>query len=280
MAQAIGLVQAAQLAPTAIGPTIGGVISDAFGLRANFILTGVILIVPATLLFFLVKESGYGPATERPATATSTAARGSRFGMFALPGFAAALVILFVARFADRALPPVLPLFLVHLDTPAAQLATITGFVVSAGAVAAACSSMVYGRRARSENTRRLLIVALAGGTIFSLLLALARGWPEVVVLRVILGLLAGGAMSLAYTMGARMAPAERSALTLSVLASCAMLGGAVSPMLAGLIGQLDLRYVFVANAVAYLLAFGLALVPSTGQIPASQTDQTVASET
>jgi MFS family permease len=109
--------------------------------------------------------------------------------------------------------------------------------------------------------------------------LALSRSWPEVVVLRIVLGLLAGGAMSLAYTMGARMAPPERSGLTLSVLASCAMLGGAVSPMLAGLIGQFSLRYVFLANAVAYLIAFGLALLPSTGRAPAPDPDLAPASE-
>src|SRR5215208_5732050 len=40
MAQAIGMVQAAQFLPMAIGPTIGGVISDAFGLRVNFAVTG------------------------------------------------------------------------------------------------------------------------------------------------------------------------------------------------------------------------------------------------
>lgn len=281
MAQAIGLVQAAQLAPTAIGPTIGGLISDAFGLRANFILTGVILIVPASLLFFLVKESGFGGDAKQPAAAAAPAAsNGSRFGMFVVPGFAAALGILFVARFADRALPPVLPLFLVQLETPDAQLATITGFVVSAGAVAAAASSMLYGRRSRSDNTRRLLIVALAGGMLFSVLLALSRGWPEVIVVRIILGLLAGGAMSLAYTMGARMAPPERSGLTLSVLASCAMLGGAVSPMLAGVIGQLSLRYVFLANGAAYLAALGLALLPSTGHAPAPEPEVAAATET
>ena len=268
MAQAIGLVQAAQLAPTAIGPTIGGVVSDTLGLRANFILTGLILIVPATLLYFLVQEASYADAADRPAVRPATK-RGSVFSIFTIPGFAAALAILFVARFADRALPPILPLFLVELDTPSAQLATITGLVVSSGAVAAACSSMIYGRRARPDNSRRLLIIALAGGAACSILLGLVVSWTQVVVLRLILGLLAGGSMSLAYTMGARLAPAERSGLTLSVLASCAMLGGAASPMLAGLIGQASLRLVFLANAAAYLVAVALAALVAARGAPA-----------
>ena len=122
---------------------------------------------------------------------------------------------------------------------------------------------MAYGRWARPENTRRLLIVALAGGAVCSVLIALAGDWIQVVVLRILLGLLAGGTISLAYTMGARLAPSERSSMTLSVLASCGMLGSATSPIMAGMIGQASLRIVFVAMAVAYLLAVVLAVLPS-----------------
>jgi DHA1 family multidrug resistance protein-like MFS transporter len=258
MAQAIGLVQAAQLAPTAIGPTIGGVISDLFGIRANFIMTGVILLVPATLLFFMVKDARDAPADRAKTAATP---KGSVWSLFALPGFAAAVGILFAARFAERTLPPMLPLYLVELHTPAAQLATITGGVVAIGAVAAAASSMLYGRWARPETTRRLLMIALGGGAIFSALFVVAHDWIEVVFLRLVLGLMAGGAMSLSYTLGARMAPAGRSALTLSVLSSCAMLGMAVSPILAGLISQASLSYVFLMNAGVYAVALALAAV-------------------
>ena len=191
--------------------------------------------------------------------------------LLTVPGFAMAIAILFMARFTDRALPPILPLYLVELDTPAGQLATITGVVVGSGAVAAACSSMLYGRWARPESTRRLLVVALVGGAACSALLSLASGWPEVVALRLVLGLLAGGSMSLAFTFGARLAPPERSGLTLSLLSSGGQLGGAVSPVLVGLIGQFSLRYVFIANAAAYLIAAVLAGLPSRDRDRASQ---------
>jgi MFS family permease len=140
--------------------------------------------------------------------------------------------------------------------------------VVASGAVAAACSAMFYGRWARPENTRRLLIVALAGGAVCSGLIALTHGWLEVAVLRLGLGLLAGGTLSLAYTMGARLVPTARSALALSVMASCGQLGGASAPMLAGLIGQLSLRSVFVATSGAYLAALALAVLPIVGRSP------------
>src|SRR5262249_24357846 len=152
---------------------------------------------------------------------------GSFTSLFFLPGFMLALAILFLTRFTERALPPILPLYLIELQTPPAQLATITGVVVASGALAATCSSIGYGRLARPENTRRLLVMALGGGVLVSVLIAFAGDWLQLIVLRVALGLLAGGTISLAYTMGARLAPPERSSMTLSVMASCGMLGAA-----------------------------------------------------
>ena len=268
MAHAIGMVQAAQFLPLAIGPTIGGVISDTLGLRANFIFTSVILIVPAALLYFLVDESSYGAADRTAARAGRE--RGSIWSLLALPGFAVALGIVFAARFSDRALPPVLPLYLVELDTPSAQLATITGLVVAAGAIAAAGSSMLYGRWSRPENTRRLLIVALIGGALFTAAIAFASSWSEVVVYRVLAGLMAGGCMSLAYTFGARLVPSERSGVTLAMLSSAGQFGGAVAPMLMGVVSQIGLRQVFLANAAVYLVAVVLAALPVMGRVRAS----------
>ena len=261
MAQAIGLTQAAQIAPAAIGPLIGGILTDAFGMRNSLMLTGILLLIPTVLLTFLVRESFDQPASERSG-GKAKGGRGSMLTLLAIPGFMAALSILFVARFADRAMTPILPLFLIQLETPSALLATITGVVVAGGALAATCSSVVYGRWSRPENTRRLLIIALAGGAVCSVLIAVAGDWIQVVVLRVLLGLLAGGTISLAYTMGARLAPSDRSSVTLSLLASCGMLGSASSPVLAGLISQASLRIVFLAMGVAYLIAVGLAVLP------------------
>jgi MFS transporter, DHA1 family, multidrug resistance protein len=261
MAQAIGLTQAAQIAPAALGPLIGGLITDAFGIRSSFMLTGILLIIPSILLGFVVQESLDGTPAERAASKVK-GGKGSVASLFVIPGFVAALAILFLARFTDRGMNPIIPLYLVELETPEAQLATIAGAVVAAGALAATVSSILYGRWSKPENTRRLLVIALAGGAAFSILLALVGNWIEVILVRILLGLLAGGTISLAYTIGARMAPSERSSLTLSVLASCGMLGSASSPILAGMLSQVSLRAVFLATAAAYLIAVGLTVIP------------------
>ncbi|MDP8921612.1 MAG: MFS transporter [Chloroflexota bacterium] len=262
MSQTIARVQAAQIAPAAIGPLIGGPLADLLGQRATFMITGALLLVPIALIAVVLKESADAPSPDKPA-AKVPARGGSMLGLMLLPGFAAAVAILFLTRFTERAIQPIVPLYLIELQTPAALLATITGVAVSGGAVAATCSSLLYGRWAQPATIRRVLVAALAGAAACAALFALARGWPEVIGLRLLLGLLAGGTISLAYTLGARLAPPERAATTMALLASWGMLGSAVAPILAGMLGRLSLRAVFVATAAAYLLAALLVALPA-----------------
>ncbi|MFN8636908.1 MAG: MFS transporter [Chloroflexota bacterium] len=242
-------------------------LSDTFGIRTNFIVTGLLMIVPAVFLFFTVKEGTYGGTSNelaesaRPAESPAPE-RGSLFRLLLLPGFATALAILFMTRFTDKALVPILPLYLIEVNTPSAQLATITGFVVASGAVAAGGSSMFYGRWSRPENTRLLLLVALTGGAVCSALLAASYDWVQVAVLRLILGLLAGGTASLGFAYGLRLAPPNRSAATLSLLTSSGQFGGALSGVLVGVASQAGLSYAFLANAGAYLVAVALTALP------------------
>jgi DHA1 family multidrug resistance protein-like MFS transporter len=256
--QTVGLMQAAQILPLAIGPVIGGVISDAFGLRANFHFTGAVVALAALVLIFLFKEER---AATQPAAPRGAKGKTGRWVLLGLPGFGATMGLLFLAQFVDRSLPPILPLFLSQIDTPEAQLATISGLVVAAGAAAAGTSATLYGRLARPGRTWLLLTVAISGGAVCVGLLGLTDRWEQVLGLRLLLGLLAGGTIAMGYTLGTSLVPPERTGLALGVLASSAMFGSASAPFLAGAIGRFNLRGVFAVDAVCYLLALGVVLL-------------------
>jgi DHA1 family multidrug resistance protein-like MFS transporter len=264
MGHVIGLVHAAEVVPNTVGPLLGGFISDHFGIRTNFFVTGSFLIVPIVVLVFLVPGVKYDDEHERP-SAKAPAGLGAWRSYLLIPGFAATLAVMFAVRFSDKGLPAILPLYLAQLNTPEAQLATITGLVASTGAVAVGASAAIYGHHSRPANTRTLLVLALGGGAACAVLLGLARSWEQVLVLRFGLGLLAGGGQSLGYTIGARLAPSDRAGLTLAILASFGQMGSASAPLLAGLLGGVGLQFVFFAIAVAYLGALALALVITRG---------------
>ena len=73
------------------------------------------------------------------------------------------------------------------------------------------------------------------------------------------------------------MAPAERSGLTLGLLASCAQLGSASAPLLGGVLGSVGLHFVFLVNGAAYLAA--LALMVFVARAPRPVADPGLTSE-
>jgi MFS family permease len=127
--------------------------------------------------------------------------------------------------------------------------------------MAAASSATLYGRLARPGRTWALLVLAMAAGALCVGPLGLVDRWEPVLGLRLLLGLVAGGAVAMGYTLGTRLVPAERTGLALGVLSSSGMIGSAVAPFLAGLVGRFDLRAVFVVDVVCYLLALVVVLV-------------------
>jgi MFS family permease len=122
-------------------------------------------------------------------------------------------------------------------------------------------------------------MIALGGGSIFSLLLSLSNHWLQVLLLRFLLGVLAGGTLSLGYTLGARLAPRERSGMTIGMLVSCAQLGGASAPLLGGMLGALGLHVVFLVNSVAYLVALTFAALGARSFRPKPQAEPAPDSE-
>ena len=88
------------------------------------------------------------------------------------------------------------------------------------------------------------------------------------------LGVLAGGTASLGYAYGLQLAPPNRSAATLSILASSGQLGGALSAVLLGVVSQAGLRYAFLANAGAFLVAVALTALPARAAARSEGPDQ------
>lgn len=254
--QTVGMMQAAQLLPLAVGPPIGGAISDLFGLRTNFLLTGLVVGLAILVLLVLFGEE----KTHTPTVTPGPRKKEGRWGMVGLPGFAATMGLVYLVQFVDRSLPPILPLYLGQIDTPTAQLATISGLVVASGAVAAGTSATLYGRLVRPGRTAALLAIALAGGMLCVGPIGLAGRWEQVLVLRLMMGLLAGGSLAMGYTLGTSLVPAERTGLALGVLSSAAMFGSASAPFLAGIVGRFNLRAVFAVDVACYALAILVVL--------------------
>jgi DHA1 family multidrug resistance protein-like MFS transporter len=257
--EAVGLLQATILSSGIAAPFLGGIVVDWVGLRGSFYLAAAFCGVAAVVVYF-----AYHEAAEQGEATGATPQQGKRRGRMAdylhLPIFIGLLVAIFITQFVDRSFGPLLPLYLATIGAPEARLGLITGLVGTLGALAGTIAAAAMGRLSSKRSPRPLLLASLAAGAFFCLPIAFVDNWGQFLVLRVLLGLFAGGALTLCYAIGGRELPNEAKMGAFSLLAGIGMLGSAISPFVSGAIARwTDLRAIFILNGVLYLLLLGWA---------------------
>ncbi len=258
--QAIGLMQGARAMSAAIGPILGGVFADRVGIRPSFFASAAMGLLSFILVSIVFHEDVHTIARKR-----AEGRKVSLRQMIRAPAFLAVALVLFMVQSIDNSFGPVLPLFVTKLEGSEADVATWTGLIISAAAVATAISSTSLGRFATQRHPRSLLLFTLLGGAMICVPLALSQTTAQFMLWRVLLGLLAGGSITLAYTQGGMFIPNERRGSGFGMLTSATLIGSALGPLVAGAIAGIDLRWVFGVDALVYAAIFGWVLFALRG---------------
>jgi len=252
--RAVGGVQSAQILAAAVGPLAGGVLAHTIGMRLTFVVTAAACGVALLLLVFFYEEP---PLVEAPAETR----RDGFAALLALPGILPMMATLFLVNFIGRSFTPILPLHLQRMAVPAPDLALATGILISVYSVCAAVSAGLLGRATRRREPRALLVATLVAGAAIVFPMGLVARFPSFLGLAVLLGLAAGGSLTLCYTIGGLMVPTPRRTTAFGFFSGAALFGGAVSPSIAGLLTRVHFKAIYWADALLYLL-LALALLP------------------
>jgi len=250
MSRSIGVLQTVQMVSAAVGPLAGGMLADWIGIRSTCLLSTAFALGALAMIHVLYRETGPGGGGEEkpPAMRRITLREAS-----SLPSFGAMIAVMFSVNFVERSFGPVIPLYVLTLGTSLEHAAKISGLIISLGLLAEAVSATVMGNRLRRIPARRLLLWRLSGGVLACLPMGLVWSSSQLMVLRLILGLLAGGCMVVIYTLGSQIIPAETRATSFAFLSSAALLGGAVGPVAAGALTHIHLRAVFFFDSAVFL---------------------------
>jgi DHA1 family multidrug resistance protein-like MFS transporter len=254
--QIIGTMQFCNFLPLAIGPIFGGVLVDTVGIRANFDLAAIFCLIGLGILWFVERDQ-VRPASE---TRSRDVPRIGFWATLGLPGVGAAMFVLFLAQYADKLFTPLLPIFVELLGVGIDAIASTAGIGLASASAATAISGWVYGRLSTRFGAARLLAFSLGCGAILAIPVALTQDVWTFIALRTLMALLAGGSISMAYTLAARSAPPERSATVLTALGSMGSAGNACGPLIGGTIASFSIRGALAFNAITYLVALGVAL--------------------
>ncbi len=266
--RAVGMIQSAQYLPLVFGPAVGGLLLDSWGIRANFILAGVLSVLAAgVLLVGLPSDQGPGtpgqPGTPIRHDGAGAVAAGPgprlRSSWLLLPVF-----VLFSAQLVDKAFNPIVPLMVGVLGAPADRVGSIAGLIIGAGAAGVVVSSTIVGRLVERRSPDVLVLVGLLVGGLLCLPILFVQDPWQLLLLRVSVALVAGSVPTVAYTMAARNVPSAMLGRAMGFMASAALLANATGPWTAGLIASWQIRFVFPALG-SLLLASGIIFLAVRG---------------
>ncbi len=247
--EAVGLMQATSMASGVIAPVLGGVIVDLVGLRPSFVLAGL-----CSLLACIAMAIGYQDLA-RPGTSAQRQKREAASTYFRLPLFVSLVVVVFFARFIEGSFGPQLPLYIATLQASPARLGMITGLVMTLGAVATSIAAATAGRLSARRSPITMLRGALIAGIVICLPMAFVTHWGQLLVLRTLFGLLAGGSLIFAFAIGGKYLPQESKLGAIASMAGIAQMGMALSPFVGGLLAKwVNLPSIFVLDAALFLL--------------------------
>jgi MFS family permease len=254
MPSAIGAVQTAQRIGPGVGPVIGGIFAQLFGLRNAFLATAAFYAVALVIVHVLYDDR----ATHAQPGGAAETGRVTFRNVLAFRNFILMMGVIFGLQFVDRSFGPVLPLYVEQVGITHARVPLVAGALFSIMAFTGALGHHFCGKLLRRYASRFVIAggaaVAAAGPGLF----AVSGNVWIMSVASVLLGLGIGAAMTASYSAAGAVIPPGAHGAGFGVLTSASLVGMASSPFIAGFVGGASIRIVF---AVDLVLMAGLALV-------------------
>jgi DHA1 family multidrug resistance protein-like MFS transporter len=243
-ATAIGWVQTAQRLGPALGPILGGSFAQAVGLRSAFFVSAAFYFVA-----FLLVVIAYRETTPASRAGAAPASRVTFAMLRAWPHVTLFIGSVFALQLIDRSIGPILPLYLREVGIETSRVPFLAGALFTMAAAAAALGNQACGWLLLRWPVRALVpytaSVAAAGALIFAL------GAPVGVLFATafVFGFGMGVATTAIYTAATHAVPVAARGETFGYLTTAYLIGLAVSPVVAGLIGSVSMRAVFLVDA-------------------------------
>jgi DHA1 family multidrug resistance protein-like MFS transporter len=243
-ATAIGWVQTAQRLGPALGPVIGGVLAQAFGLRQTFLVSAAVYFAGFLIVVVGYREvvkSGPAPAVAAPETTFRDLRRVRHFALF--------LATVFGLQLVDRSFGPILPLYLLEVGTGADQVPFLSGVIFTTTAGSAALGNQACAWLLKRWDAAWLIPASAGLAALAAAVFGMTAPLEGLLVTAIILGLGIGVATTATYTAATHAVPAVTRGIAFGYLSTAYLTGLAASPVIAGFVGSLSMRAVFFADA-------------------------------
>jgi DHA1 family multidrug resistance protein-like MFS transporter len=260
--KALGTLQTGQTAGTLIGPLIGGLLAELIGIRAVFIVTGVLLLGASSVVFFFVKENVSKKAKER-----RVIEKGTRKKLFLLlfPIFIATLV----TQLGMMSIQPILTIYTKTIYT-GKHIELAAGLVVAVSGIATLIAAPILGKFSDRIGQKRVLTFSLIMAALSFLPQVLAHNIVMLLIGRFLLGLFIGGMLPPLNVLVKKHAPNGLQAQAFGISSSFKFMGGLFGPLLGSSVAAMyNIRSVFYITMIILLInAAWIASNKKIGKVP------------
>ena len=188
---AMGLLQLGLGSGVAIGPFIGGLLADAFGYRATFIVTAALLTLSGLMVTFGVKETFVRPVRKVQEPREGMLTNWKR--ILRTPQVGTLYSLNFLNWLGRNLLTPILPLFIATLPLAASGVNTTIGLIVGIAAATGTVSAVYLGRLGDRIGHRPILIVCAVAAALLYLPQSFVTHVWQLLALQALTGVAVGG---------------------------------------------------------------------------------------
>jgi len=249
---ALGVLQTSLLTSLMIGPLIGGVLAHFIGSRPIFFCTGLSCLCGAIIVLFFVKEE-----TEQNRREKKYKLRRNLRSVFYSAELRSTFFLLILVQFTINFIFPFLSLYVESLNVPPEKVGIMTGAVFGVTGIMSAVTAPYWGKKADAIGYRRILRVALAGMTVFSLPQAFVTNAYQLLILRAGLGFFVSGTIPIIYSIVRLSTDENERGGIYGIFQSGFLIGNIIGPLAGGVIAAyFGLKMIFLAATGILCLAF------------------------
>ncbi|WP_338626208.1 MFS transporter [Selenomonas sp. TAMA-11512] len=245
----LGILQGVLTAGGVIGPLLGGILAESFGMRLSFFIGAGGLFFNFLIFLFIIKEPPQSDASKK------TAKPSSYDTLIKLPLIRNLLIAALIVSMVVMILQPIITTYVSQLDNTIENIILVAGFVFSLGGIAGAVAAPVWGIIGQKFGFIRAILASLC----FAALVMIVQGFQtnlfSFAVCQFLGGLFFSGIHPSINALLAKHTPDNAKGSIFGLQYSFQQIGSIVGPLIGGLVATyLGMHYVFYLSGMIFLL--------------------------
>ncbi|CYV91380.1 multidrug efflux MFS transporter [Streptococcus suis] len=248
---ALGTLSTGAVAGNLIGPTLGGILAEMFGVHMVFLLVGLLYAIVVLLTVFYIRED-FVPIKKGEEMSVKEVFEQVKDRQMLVGLFVTSMIIIAAAQ----AVVPILTLYVRHLGQTD-NLLFVAGFIISLPGMASLVTSGYLGKLGDKIGNHRLLLMALTYSLLINVLCVFAENPFQLGLLRFMYGFGTGALLPSVNSLLTKLTPKEGISRIFSYNQLFNNLGSVVGPMMGSAVAA-HMGYDWVFYLSSGLVLFNL----------------------